>query len=54
MKRLLYILLAALLAVIVVSLIFWLITGGVNIVAPITGAIIVILLAIKASKDKNF
>ncbi|WP_179334084.1 hypothetical protein [Winogradskyella costae] len=54
MKRVIYILLAALLAVTVVSLIFWLITGEVNIVASITGAMVVVLLSIKASKDKHF
>ncbi|REE08369.1 hypothetical protein DFQ09_10748 [Winogradskyella pacifica] len=54
MKRLIYILLAALLAVTVVSLIFWLITGEINVVASILGAIVVVLLSIKASKDKNF
>ncbi|EPR72268.1 hypothetical protein ADIWIN_2768 [Winogradskyella psychrotolerans RS-3] len=54
MKRVIYISLAALLAVMVVSLIFWLVTGEVNIVAPVMGAIIVVLLAIKASKNKNF
>lgn len=53
MKRLIYILLAALLAVTVVSLIFWLVTGEINIVASILGAVVVVLLSIKALKDEN-
>ncbi|REE08376.1 hypothetical protein DFQ09_10755 [Winogradskyella pacifica] len=52
MKRFIYILLIALLAVALVSLIFWLITGELNLVAPIFGAIAFVILAIKTSKNK--
>lgn len=53
MKRSIYILLPALLAAIVVSLIFWLITGEINLVAPILGALVVVIFAVKTSKNKK-
>jgi len=49
-KRLIYI---SLLAVAIVSLVFWLITGEINIVAPILGAMVVVILSIKATKNKT-
>lgn len=53
MKHFSYTLFLALLAAAVVSLIFWLITGELNLVPPILGAIVVVILAIKASKNKK-
>lgn len=54
MKRFIYTILLTFLAAAVVSLIFWLITGEFNLVAPILGAVVVAILSIKATKNKNF
>lgn len=54
MKRSIYIVFLALIAVAIVSLLFWLVTGKFNLVAPILGAMVVVILSIKATKNKNF
>lgn len=54
MKRSIYIVFLALIAVAIVSLLFWLVTGEFNLVAPILGAMVVVILSIKATKNKNF
>lgn len=41
------------LATAIVSLVFWLVTGALNIIAPIMG-LITALLYFKASNDENF
>jgi hypothetical protein len=46
-----YIPLLVLLSVTVVSFVFWLITGELHIIAPILGAMIVVILSIKNSKN---
>jgi len=53
MKHFTYTILFAVLAVIIVSLGFWLITGKINIVAPILGAIVAVILSIRYYQIKS-
>lgn len=53
MKRSIYIILIAVLAVAIVSSAIWLITGKINIVTPILGAIVAVILSIRYYQIKS-